>query len=46
MCYNNLIGTEIVAAVLLKGIQKSNYENIQPFLDVIQVYLKIKDKHQ
>jgi hypothetical protein len=32
--------------VLLKGISKSNFENVQPYLDVVHEFILIEDEHQ
>jgi hypothetical protein len=32
--------------VLLKGLSKSNYENVQTYLDVLHEYILINDPHQ
>ena len=43
MCRNNLVASEKVAIVLIKGITRCSYEIIQPFLEVIQSYILIQD---
>lgn len=35
LCPNNLHASEKIAIVLLKGLSKSNYENVQTYLDVL-----------
>ena len=30
----------------MKGISKSNFQNIQPYLDVVHEYILIEDEHQ
>ena len=32
--------------VILKGISKSNYETIQPYLEVLHDYVMIEDEYQ
>ena len=46
LCPNNLHASEKIAIVLLKGLSKSNYENVQTYLDVIHEYILIEDPHQ
>lgn len=46
ICPNNLHASEKIAIVLLKGISKSNFENIQPYLDVVHEFILIQDEHQ
>ena len=41
ICPNNLHASEKIAIVLMKGISKSNYENIQPYLDVVHEFVLI-----
>ena len=46
ICPNNLYASEKIAIVLLKGISKSNFENIQTYLDVVHEYILIEDEFQ
>ena len=46
ICPNNLHASEKIAIVLMKGISKANYENIQPYLDVLHEFVLIDDEHQ
>lgn len=46
LCPNNLHASEKIAVVLLKGLSKSNYENVQTYLDVLHEYVLIDDPHQ
>jgi hypothetical protein len=46
LCPGNLHASEKIAVVLLKGLSKSNYENVQTYLDVIHEYVLIEDAHQ
>ncbi len=46
LCPNNLHASEKIAVVLLKGLSKSNYENVQTYLDVLHEYILIDDPHQ
>lgn len=46
LCPNNLHASEKIAVVLLKGLSKSNYENVQLYLDVLHEYILIEDAHQ
>ena len=46
LCPNNLYTSEKVAIVLLKGIGKSDFETISPYLDVLHEYLLIDDGFQ
>ena len=46
ICPNNLNASEKIAIVLLKGISKANFENVQPYLDVVHEFILIEDEHQ
>jgi hypothetical protein len=46
ICPNNLHASEKIAIVLVKGLSKSNYENVQPYLDVLHEFVLIEDEHQ
>lgn len=46
ICPNNLNASEKIAIVLLKGLSKSNFENVQPYLDVLHEFILIEDEHQ
>ena len=46
ICPNSLFASEKIAVVLVKGISRSNYENVQTYLDVIHEFLLIEDEHQ
>jgi hypothetical protein len=46
ICPNNLNASEKIAIVLLKGISKANFENVQPYLDVVHEFILIQDEHQ
>ena len=46
ICPNNLHASEKIAIVLLRGLSKSNFENVQPYLDVVHEYILIEDEHQ
>jgi hypothetical protein len=46
ICPGNLYASEKIAVVLLKGLSKSNYENVQPYLDVVHEYILLDDQHQ
>ena len=46
VCPGNLQASEKVAFVLLKGLTKSNYDNIQPYLEVLHEFVLIEDEHQ
>lgn len=41
LCPGNLHASEKIAVVLLKGLSKSNYENVQTYLDVLHEYVLI-----
>lgn len=43
ICPNNLHASEKIAIVLLKGISKANFENVQPYLDVVHEFVLIQD---
>jgi hypothetical protein len=45
-CKNNLHCSEKVAIVLLKGFHESSYETVQPYLDVAETFVTIKDNFQ
>ena len=35
-----------MAIILLKGLHKSTYNNVQPYLDVVHSFVLIDDSHQ
>ena len=46
LCPNNLPASEKAAFVILKGISKSIYESIQPYLEILHEFVLIEDEHQ
>lgn len=46
ICPDNLHASEKIAVVLLRGLSKSNFENVQPYLDVLHEFVLIPDQHQ
>ena len=45
-CSKNLRASEKVAFVLLRGITKSNYDTLQPYLSVLHEFVLIDDDYQ
>jgi len=46
VCRKNLAASEKVLVVLLKGLCKATFDNVQPYLDVIHEFMLIDDEHQ
>jgi hypothetical protein len=41
-----LYTSEKLAIILLKGLNKATFNNVQPYLDVLMNFILIDDKHQ
>lgn len=46
ICRDNLFASEKVTIVLMKGLCKSTFDNVQPYLDVLHEFMLIDDKYQ
>lgn len=46
LCRNNLYTSEKLTIILLKGLNKATFNNVQPYLDVLQNFVLIDDKYQ
>lgn len=46
ICTGNIQTSEKVGIVLIRAFSRCTFDNIQPFLDVAQSYLLIKDNYQ
>ena len=46
ICRDNLFASERVTIVLMKGLCKSTFDNVQPYLDVLHEFMLVDDIYQ